>query len=383
MLPVKIIKQMMLATLFVLMAGDGLAKKLYKYQDEDGKWHFTDKQHVVDKEADGFEEMTIRDSAERKIFSDVWVREEGTSLVLVNNYFGPVEAFLKIDKCKYCYPDPGSEVNLVVPANSERRVVEVIPESARARWSVRYQLEVQLGAPDAVHDDGYQYGLPYPEGHSYLLTQGFNGPFSHKEGTNQYALDFAMPIGTPVHAVRDGVVMAVLDDFTENGIDPKFSDKANVVYLLHSDGSMSLYAHLDMHSVLVEPGQEVKRGEVLARSGNTGFSTGPHLHFSILTNARGKMDSVPFQFAAGGGKSFSPQAGFELSWNADAGKVVQKRAGAEAHYVEDTGDKYKTLEAQQKEERENFVATVSQVLSLLMEGEFMAALALFFTLLAK
>ncbi|HSG66493.1 MAG TPA: M23 family metallopeptidase, partial [Gammaproteobacteria bacterium] len=70
---------------------------------------------------------------------------------------------------------------------------------------------------------------------------------------------------------------------------------------------MALYAHLQWDSIRVEPGQRVARGELLARSGNTGFSTGPHLHFVVQRNRGGFVVSVPVEFAGADGGPVSPR----------------------------------------------------------------------------
>jgi murein DD-endopeptidase MepM/ murein hydrolase activator NlpD len=63
---------------------------------------------------------------------------------------------------------------------------------------------------------------------------------------------------------------------------------------------MSLYGHLNWNSIRVVPGQRIARGEYLADSGNTGFSTGPHLHFVVQRNEGGRIVSVPVSFAGAG-----------------------------------------------------------------------------------
>jgi murein DD-endopeptidase MepM/ murein hydrolase activator NlpD len=65
--------------------------------------------------------------------------------------------------------------------------------------------------------------------------------------------------------------------------------------------------------VRVRPGQRVSRGEYLANSGNTGFSSGPHLHFVVLRNAGLKSESVPVTFAGPGGVAVTPRRGQALT----------------------------------------------------------------------
>ncbi len=85
-------------------------------------------------------------------------------------------------------------------------------------------------------------------------------------------VDFALPVGTPVLAVGDGEVVVA-----KNG-----GVAGNYVAIRHGRQYMTRYMHLK--KVLVKPGEKVKRGDRIALSGNTGRSTGPHLHFEIWIN---------------------------------------------------------------------------------------------------
>jgi murein DD-endopeptidase MepM/ murein hydrolase activator NlpD len=85
-------------------------------------------------------------------------------------------------------------------------------------------------------------------------------------------IDIAADIGTNAVAVEDGTVMAV-------GLSPTYG---NYVKYSVADGYSVLYAHLD--EVLVSEGQALKRGQVVALTGNTGLTTGPHLHYTVLFN---------------------------------------------------------------------------------------------------
>jgi len=85
-------------------------------------------------------------------------------------------------------------------------------------------------------------------------------------------LDVAVPPGTRVRAPADGIV-SLVDDFYFNG---------KTVFVDHGQGFVSMVCHLEQADV--EPGQAVRRGEVVGRSGSSGRATGPHLHWSVYLN---------------------------------------------------------------------------------------------------
>jgi len=149
---------------------------------------------------------------------------------------------------------------------------------------------------------GYQkYGYRFPWKGRRKVTQGRKGPFSHNNPSNLYAYDIAMPIGTPIYAARAGVVIAVESKYRDNpaGYKPTSKDypKANGVYVAHSDGTIAMYIHFTRTKPLrVKVGQKVKLRQILGYSGNSGYSTGPHLHFNVVKpqgNCK-SWPSVPF-----------------------------------------------------------------------------------------
>lgn len=127
---------------------------------------------------------------------------------------------------------------------------------------------------------GLRLKLPFPEGESYEVFQGNGGNFSHS-GLNRYAYDFGLPEGTPVLAAAEGRVVRVKQDSGRGGTRPDDYARGNTVILDHGQGLFTQYLHLQKNSVLVREGQMVRAGQVIARSGNTGFSSVPHLHFQV------------------------------------------------------------------------------------------------------
>lgn len=145
-----------------------------------------------------------------------------------------------------------------------------------------------------------------PQDHLYLLplrsavvrvSQAFAGHYSHGDAQNLYAVDFPVPEGTPVLAARAGQVMQVVDSI----------EQGSLLRILHSDGSMALYAHLQTGSANVRPGQKVAAGQAVALSGNTGHSSGPHLHFVVQANAGLALRSIPFRMGSDRGELKFPR----------------------------------------------------------------------------
>jgi murein DD-endopeptidase MepM/ murein hydrolase activator NlpD len=115
------------------------------------------------------------------------------------------------------------------------------------------------------------------------LTSGFGSRW----GTTHYGVDIANKIGTPIRAVADGVVV-------EAGPASGFGLWVRVQ---HEDGTISVYGHVDTFSV--KQGQQVKAGEQIARMGNRGYSTGPHLHFEVWDATGKKLNPAPWLSARG------------------------------------------------------------------------------------
>lgn len=111
-------------------------------------------------------------------------------------------------------------------------------------------------------------------------------PFGAKEWFRSHAhtgVDIAMPIGTPLKSIKQAVVERVMDYGNQN--------IGKGVVLKLSDGKEVIYGHLS--EIHVKAGQIVKGGEIIGLSGNTGHSTGPHLHFAIKDHGQ-FIDPTPY-----------------------------------------------------------------------------------------
>lgn len=170
------------------------------------------------------------------------------------------------------------------------------PLNSCTNWSYSYTNYYKLGSNCSRPDDSFVYQLPYAPGSKFKVTQGYNGKYSHT-GSNQYATDWQMPVGTLVYAARDGIVVRTKDDSNKGGGSMAYDHYNNYVLIRHSDGTLGHYCHLQKGGVLVKVGQSVTAGQPIAHSGNTGFSSGPHLHFCVFMTKNGRERvSLPVKF---------------------------------------------------------------------------------------
>ena len=125
-------------------------------------------------------------------------------------------------------------------------------------------------------------GFCHPTAGKGYLSQGNNG-ITHR-GRMAYAYDIATPIGTPLYAMRSGTVVGVRDKYPDTGGGRSRSSKFNYVWIEHDSGYRSVYIHLqqDFNSVLnLQKGDKVEAGQMIGYTGNSGWSTGPHLHIEV------------------------------------------------------------------------------------------------------
>jgi murein DD-endopeptidase MepM/ murein hydrolase activator NlpD len=205
---------------------------------------------------------------------------------------------LELENLKGNLPLP---LTATFPGNTTTEAFTLTPVDSGAHWSFSFTSHYTIGSTKAVHDDSYVYTLPFEAGAAFRVTQGFNGTYSHT-GADQYAIDFKMSTGTAVHAAREGRVVKIKDDSNQGGGERKYINYANYILIKHADGTIANYAHLGKGGARVKVGDYVRAGELIALSGSTGFSSGPHLHFSVFKTRDGKERlSIPVKFQTGNG----------------------------------------------------------------------------------
>ena len=205
----------------------------------------------------------------------------------------------------------GSAGPFVLNGN-ERVLMFTLSQRRNAAWSYNYTFTWSRGDITARHDDSHVYRLPFAPGKAFTVGQSCNGRFTHV-GAHQYAVDFDMPEGTAIHAARDGVVVDVKEDSRTGGPGVEYQDQGNYVILLHNDRTLAQYFHLRQGGVSVRLGDRVRAGALLGYSGNTGQSTGPHLHFDVIRGSKTvKSETLPFRFATDQGAVRCPGRGTTL-----------------------------------------------------------------------
>ena len=213
----------------------------------------------------------------------------------VNTYYENLEA------------TQGTQKELVLQAKSVVHYTDLSIKGRQAYY--KYSLSWMMGSKNAKHNTNYIYRLPYKLGTSHIVSQGYNGKATHK-GRSAYSIDFPMPEGTKIYAAREGVVVKTKSNSHLGGYDKKYASSGNYVRILHNDGTLATYYHLKYRGVLVRVGQKVLRGEALGYSGNTGYTSGPHLHFSVFQAiSASKTQTIPVKIMTAEGVLTEPVIG--------------------------------------------------------------------------
>ena len=230
--------------------------------------------------------------------------------------------------------------------------LSVGPFGTRFGWPFWYSATVPFIDRDLadICDPGPNsyYRLPWEDGHTEPVGQGnSSGPNdSHAAGTSQeFAFDFGLNDGVPIHAARGGMVQWLTDLQTTN-FDPNdppsntnqefpagaLENWGNAVRIAHQDGTTGWYFHIKTNTVSVNVGNIVIRGQPIAEADNTGRSSGSHLHFQVQDNNVNWGQSIQIRFdTKSHGSCYLPQTGDSLvSNNVNCIRVRKQKQLAEA-----------------------------------------------------
>jgi murein DD-endopeptidase MepM/ murein hydrolase activator NlpD len=283
-----------------------LAQKLYQYQAEKGRWQYTDKKPSNDT---SFEKKQLKASQKQRVWLENSNNQSSPEYMIRNNYSGPIEVAFRFISQHNVTASPSLPRRFTIQEGLSPILFQVSATDPTDDSKFKFEYSYTVGDPQASHNPDSSYIPPLPPNEQFEISQSFDGPFTHQGEQNKYAVDIAMPVNTPVHAARSGIVMEVESDFFNSGTKQAYKSRANSIRVLHEDGSMAVYAHLALEKLVVHPGLAVTAGQLIGYSGNTGYTTGPHLHFSVQLNKGMRLSSVPFKFTGPSGQTSTPQAG--------------------------------------------------------------------------
>ena len=187
-----------------------------------------------------------------------------------------------------------------IAPKSEREILHLRPKSLSKKSYVQWHYSWIMGDINAMVDENYLYAIPLK-------------PNKTHKGRSAFAIDFGVEEGSRIYAARAGTVIKVEDRFNQGGFDKSFGKYANYINIAHSDGTIGRYYHLKQGGVMVHVGQQVNRGDFIGLSGNTGYSSGPHLHFEVSkvvqADDRLSLVSIPIRFKSRDGIIEHPKKG--------------------------------------------------------------------------
>lgn len=290
-----------------LCGGGSAAADLYKYRDETGSLVYSDKPPA---DGEDFERQMRAPAPTQAPTVRIRVEQSGDKLDLWadNACHCPAEVALQLTGGSYRDVEPDSAVRGVIPALGSERIMSLVHTGSEGHPDFRFGFI--FGDPEARHEPAEGYRPPFAAGREFKVSQAFPEAMTHTTPDSRYAIDLEMPERTDIYAARRGIVVEVAHRNFRGGADwGKYGSEANLVKIMHDDGSFALYAHLSWDSIRVRVGDRVDRGQFIAASGNTGFSTGPHLHFVVLRNDGLRSVSVPVVFSDGRGGLVTAQTG--------------------------------------------------------------------------
>ncbi|MCM4161762.1 M23 family metallopeptidase [Antarcticibacterium flavum] len=197
---------------------------------------------------------------------------------------------------------------LLAPGESDKHIAKLKMKDPGVQPSYKVSRNFSIG-DSAASSDGTLFALPYKKNKKFEVSQTFSGTSTHNNAQNQHAVDFLMPLDTVICAARAGKVVDLEDSYPNNTND---NSKLNYIRILHTDKTYSQYLHLTKDGATVSLGDTVTEGQAIGKSGNSGKSSGPHLHISVAKGAGdGTLKTINWKFKDKNGDSFIPEKGKE------------------------------------------------------------------------
>lgn len=224
----------------------------------------------------------------------------GFKILADNDEFCPISIKIRFSLTNLKSAE-GNNFIFVVPA---RNVAQHVTNLSAINENRPYEFKFETLTNYGDHylndfEEEFEYYLPFAKNESYNLWQGYNGSFSHQ---NENALDFTMPVGTEIFSARDGIVVAVVQNYNRSCDKKECAKFNNYILIYHTDGTFAEYSHIKQNGSVVKKGEAVKIGQLIGYSGNVGWSSGPHLHLEIFLQKLDKRTTLKTKFLIGKGE---------------------------------------------------------------------------------
>ena len=220
--------------------------------------------------------------------------ELGYNIYADNNEYCPISTQIDF-KLTNVKPQDSTDGYFIIPPKSKKVLLATLKIIERGKpYGLSYEYAVNYGnIKQTTFDSDFAYYLPFHKNNSYLLAQGYNGTASHG---NLNALDFTMPIGTEITAIRAGIVIKIIEHNNKNCTQSECKKLNNLVIICHNDGTFSEYDHIKQNGATIEVGDKIDKGQLIAYSGNVGWSTGPHLHLMVYLQRLDTIETIATKF---------------------------------------------------------------------------------------
>lgn len=225
--------------------------------------------------------------------------DNGYQIIADNEMYCPVSVAIEFDLVNMKSSNGNNKVFLV-PARSKAFVLtELRSINSKQGYKFSYQSKLNFGNHlQTAYDKNFEYYLPFDTGTEQLIGQGYNGSFSHH---NQHALDFNCELNTPIYAARGGIVVKLVQHNTVNCPKKKCAEFNNYIMIYHDDGTFASYTHIRQSGARASIGDTIEQGQLIAMSGNVGWSAGPHLHFEVFLQRLDEKENFKTKFLVGDG----------------------------------------------------------------------------------
>ncbi len=295
--------------LFIVVSQNFVEAVIVKYTDDSGVVHYTDDQQEAEESGYDYDEY---DDDANPSPDNVELFLEGDELY-VNNYFvSEITVKIHVSNKNLVEGTVPFDKPIEIEGKGQNIFIGTINFSGDTEEEVKISTTFDIGTMYKGSNDVYYSLNPsdllVPFVGKFKVTQGWQGKFTHNGPKSRYAMDVSMPIGTPIIAVKDGTIVDMKIDSDKGGNNVKYRPFANFIRVKHDDGTMSIYVHLSCRSNRLNVGDRVRKGEVLALSGNTGYTTGPHLHFAMQTNTEQGLQGIKYKL-----NGIEPKTGIYLS----------------------------------------------------------------------